>query len=58
MHVRSRAGDSLLYVESSGIILNTAGDLDLLRVPSYRAAPRAFILLLVNVGKLGRGGRT
>lgn len=54
LHIRSHAGDSLHYMDSSGIVLNTAGNWDLLRVPSCKAHPRAFILLLVNVGKLGK----
>lgn len=38
-------------------VLNIAGDLDLFRVPRYRAALGAFIFLSVNEGILGSGGR-
>lgn len=34
LHIRSHTGDSLHYMESSSIILNTAGNIDLLRVPA------------------------
>lgn len=56
LHATPWPGDSLRYLSSSELILTAAGGLDRLRISSYRTALRAFLLLLVNMCKVGRGG--